>query len=1022
MTLITTKYAAAERFIKWIADRVQDDARGSNVDHLAVDPRGMYWLGRLAPETEIQNSVFGDRAERLEPCAVGIRLLPTEGGLLKVSGSANLAIWARTEGDWRKHGPIEVPFDIEIDTNRLGTTRITRVFDERISKIAPAECIKAAIDVEVIKTHGDRSEIVVTLVNLSDSDHASANDYAKARLFECMLSIADMGTDDFLLESLPDSFRYDRRVSAWGVNCGVKLLEGKFRTYDLPVFDKVRPAFWNVDDEKPDLRFSTLASNPIRSARALQNAHVRWGEDAWSLASLKKHAVDWTEQMMVEAEREREFFEKEKARISQGIVLLETNSRLRRAFCLMNEAMQISTQGKYESWRPFQIGFLLANLESCIGGDSDIVDIIWFSTGGGKTETYLGLILTAAFFDRMRGKTTGITAWSRFPLRLLSLQQTQRFANALAAAEIVRKREKIKGSHFGLGFLVGNGSTPNKISSSKQRKDRGQWDYEDQSMPNRLRMLKICPFCRKDTIKMNFNRRYWRLEHNCTNTDCDWGTGSPLPFWIVDEEVWRNLPTVIVGTLDKAAGVSMQANMRGMIAAPIGMCPEEGHGHSYSPRSGRPDGCLVPDCDAKTVELPMDANLYGMTFRLQDELHLLRDSLGAVDAHYEALLDNLQEEMSGFTPKILASSATLSGYERQSEVLYARRARVFPHPEPKIGQGFWAGNTEQKMRRYLAVAPRGQTIEYALDRMVVSLQTAIRELVDDPKKTAADLGVNEKLIPFLVDTYGTNVIYGNTLRDLDAVVRSAQTQWGEIPDPAPNVVTLTGRTVFDEVSHTLNQLELPSNEFDERVHVVAASSMMSHGVDIDRLNVMIMLGIPLATAEFIQSTARVGRLWPSLVFVVHKIARERDASIYRAFPQYVDQGDRFVEPIPITGRSRRVLERTMPGLAFARILMLHERKAKKTVWKAYGLKEYIEQHPGFKQEEAEAICGFLGYDENGTASLRADVFSWYEQFECNVGDPANSSKWANVLGPFSNGPMRSLRDVEEQVQIWGRDP
>jgi len=335
----------------------------------------------------------------------------------------------------------------------------------------------------------------------------------------------------------------------------------------------------------------------------------------------------------------------------------------------------------------------------------------------------------------------------------------------------------------------------------------------------------------------------------------------------------------------------------------------------------------------------MKEDFYGTSFRLQDELHLLRDSLGAVDAHYEALYDHLQQELSGSHAKVLASSATLSGYERQSEVLYGKTARVFPHPEPEIGEGFWSRNTQKRMRTFLAVSPRGQTVEFAVDRMMISLQSAVRELLAEPDRVANEINIDPGLAGFLADLYGTNVVYGNTLRDLDAVVRSSETQWEEIPAPPPNVTSMTGRTLFSDVSDVLEKLERPDPDFSNRLHVVAASSMMSHGVDIDRLNIMVMLGLPLTTAEFIQSTARVGRQWPSLAFVIHRIARERDASVFKAFPQYVSQGDRFVEPIPITGRSRRVLERTLPGLAFARILLMHEPIAGRSVAKARVLRD-----------------------------------------------------------------------------------
>ena len=1015
-----SKYQAAERFADWLAMRVHKDASGADVTYLETRPQGRFWLGRLAPEIEIRSHDLGDRAERLEPCAVGLRILPNKKTEpISISGRASFAVWRREPSkDWVKFGPIEVEFEAELDLDSSAEVRLEEPFKQALEAAELGGGLSAAISLQSGRLRDGRRDLTVTLVNTSDPDDPKADDYAKARMFECTLEVEDPGTEDFLLESLPDSFRYDRRVPAWGINAGVERNPSGFKTSDMPRADRKRPRFWNIDNQTPpDLRFETLSTDPLPSLEALVGAHAAWGAVAWDEEIVLGDETN--DERRTEFKKEKALFDLEAERLQEGLKALHSDAQLAKAFRFMNEAMILSARGRYDGWRPFQIGFLLANIKSCRGEEADLVDIVWFATGGGKTETYLGLILTAALFDRMRGKTTGVTAWSRFPLRLQSLQQTQRFANALAAAEIVRRRRDLGGDPFGLGFLVGDGSTPNKIPSDGKS---GPWDPSNSGLANKLRMLKACPFCRDEGLKMKFNRRYWRVEHKCTNNDCDWGTNAPLPIHVVDTEIWRNLPTVIVGTLDKAAGIAMQANMKGMIGAPRGVCSEPQHGHTYAPRYGRRNGCLVPDCEAAIEELPQSPELYGLTYRLQDELHLLRDSLGAVDAHYEALLDHLQEALSGHAPKILASSATLSGYERQSDVLYNRAARVFPHPEPQVGQGFWSGDTEQDMRRFLAVAPRGQTIEYALDRMVVSLQSAIRLAINEPERVTEEANVEATYLPFLVGLYGTNVVYGNTLRDLDAVVRSAATQWGDIPAPRPQVTSLTGRTVFEEVANTLERLEAPEADFSNRIHVVAASSMMSHGVDVDRLNVMVMLGLPLTTAEFIQATARVGRRWPALAFIVHKIGRERDASIYRAFPKYVSQGDRFVEPIPITGRSRRVLERTIPGLAFARILMLHEHLADRTVWKAYGLKEYIQKVPDFKIDEAKKVCELLGYDDAASEALKAEVEAWYERWLQRIDDPANSNKWSTELGLPALGPMRSLRDVAEQVEVRGKDP
>lgn len=1010
------RYRAAEAFVAWLARYVADDARGTANTQSDVDPRGAYWLGRLAPLAEIATSVLGDRAERLEPCAMGFRSLPSEIETNFVA-TVSFFVWKRSAQTWGKSKRIVVPIQINL-SGELGVRQWGRSdLAAAISKEAPASGLAAFVQTELSLTPAGQRELTIQLVNDANPDHPNAGSHAKGRLFECILEVDGLATDDYLLEDLPDSFRYDRRVPAWGLNCGVQRTEHGFETIDLPSFEKKRPIYWTVSDTRPDLRFATLSEDPIPQLEALHASLVSWGRHAWSIETIRKIAPSWSPELEDEVKREAAAFERECARILEGIVQLKTNETLLIAFKAMNAAMIKSARDRYHDWRPFQIGFMLANITSCVGGDRDIADIVWFSTGGGKTETYLGIILTAAFYDRLTGKITGITAWSRFPLRLLSLQQTQRFANALAGAESVRLRLAIGGDPFSLGFLVGSGATPNEVKD----RDKGPWDANDPEMPERLRMLKDCPFCHSGDIEMSFDWAVWRVDHRCINAQCEWGADRPLPIHVVDTEVWRVLPTVVVGTLDKAAGIAIQANMRGMIAEPSGFCPRPGHGHTYATRANRPHGCLVPDCTTPRGPLPMPKHRYAVGFRLQDELHLLRDSLGAVDAHYEALYDDLQDQLSGVTAKILASSATLSGYQRQSKVLYGREARVFPHPEPRAGHGFWSGAGPEGMRRYLAVAPRGQTIEYALDRIIVSLQTAIRHLLANPDEMAVEIGIESKHIDWLVHYYGTDVIYGNTLRDLDAVVRSGETQWEDIPSPRPRVASLTGRTVFTDVIDTLEELEKPAANFADRTHVVVGSSMMSHGVDIDRLNVMVMLGLPLTTAEFIQATARVGRTWPSLVFVVHKIARERDASVYRSFPQFVNQGDRFVEPIPITGNSRRVLERTISGLAFARILMLHEPMAGGSLALTRKVRDYLTAVPGFGNAEVDAICRTLRFDDTANPSLREEIERWYSYLISEVQDPANAGEFANSLGLYG-GPMMSLRDVEEQVEVWGRDP
>jgi len=1006
---------AREKFVDWLARRMTLAGRGDCDEVLEVEPSGKYWLGRLQSAEAVAESDWGDRGERLEPCAFGIKVKPRGAEPWRFNVITSFCVWLfdNSAKNWRKIGPVCIRSPIEVPA-RVGTYRYAG--DDLARALADVTgCIglSARIDVDVeVGPSGDH-ELSVSLVNDSPKEHP---DFSDTRLYQCELRIEGLDTIPFTLEALEDSFRYDRRITAYGINCGIRTEAGAIVTEDAITVDRHRPWYWNVDDPMPTMLFEDLADDPIGAAESLLLALKRWGAENWASDVLDHRANEerWSTEMRQAAARAAEDFAQECERLARGIELLRSNEALLRAFKGMNRAMSISARGKYDSWRPFQFGFLLSNLSSIVDKELErnVVDVVWFATGGGKTETYLGLLVTAALYDRMTGKISGITAWSRFPLRMLSLQQTQRFADAIASAEMVRREMGLGGDGFSLGFFVGQGATPNRIPENPKP---GEPDPDDDQMPGRYQVLEYCPFCHERSITMAFDRRMWRLEHRCGNAACVI-KGEPLPIYVVDEEIYRFLPTVVVGTLDKAASIAIQASMRGMVGAPLGVCSREGHGYTYAPRSSRPSGCLVPGCRGDRQPLPMEEYRYGPSFRLQDELHLLRDSLGAVDSHYEALYDALQNELCGSKPKILASSATLTGYEKQVDVLYRREARVFPVPPPRAGGGFWTADSESLMRRFVAIAPRGVTIEYTVDRLLTELQIAVRKLDQDRESTCAEIGVDPEFSEELLSLYGTNVVYGNTLRDLEAVTRSMETQ--VLVPGVINTASLTGKTDFSEVREILERLQRPEDSFEERLHIVSASSMMSHGVDVDRLNVMVMLGIPLSAAEFIQATARVGRRFPGLVFVVHKIGRERDAGVFRSFKQFVEQGDRFVEPIPVTRRSRRVLDRTVAGLELARLLMIHEASSGTSLTTLRTLMDYVSTGKFDVDVELDALIGALGLTSELDEPLRRDLRAWFEELRHNILVPPNDARFPSDLSP-SGPPMLSLRDVEKQVPVIG---
>lgn len=1005
---------ACERFVEWLDRQVTEEARGDALAKLNVDPSATFWLGRLASEESVATSSLGDRAERLDPCAIGVRLKPARSGPWTVTVTTTATAWLRDidpeddpDGPWRKTSPVTETVRLEIPAEG----HIIRPVLTNGLKASGAAGLHAEVRAGV-EVRDASVELIIELVNTSPIEVKGLHD---THLYETRLVVEGLRADPFQLEALPDSFRYDRLVPALGINAGVDVVDGdspSFITTDTATVKTRRPEYWNSPLPQPDLSFVALAADPVGPLEDLLAALDAWNVDHWSDSAVGSRATTqgWSDAMWSEFRTARDQVGEEAARLRSGLDLIRSDDTVRRSFMLMNRAIAYSSAGRgYDAWRPFQMGFLLGSLAFLTDQDAaaETVDTVWFATGGGKTETYLGLLVTAAFHDRLTGKSTGVTAWSRFPLRLLSLQQTQRFADALAGAERVRREEHIAGAPFSIGFLVGKGGTPNRVVKEAEN---GHPDPESAGMPDKYQVLLHCPFCQSSDIRMRFDRRYWRLGHQCLNDDCPWPERY-LPFYIVDEEIYRFLPTVVLGTLDKAASVSMQAAMRGLVGSPLGICSEEMHGYTYATRSKRPNGCLVPDCPGTRTRLPMSPEKYAPRLRLQDELHLLRDSLGAVDSHYESLLDHLQTGLGAPRAKVVASSATLSGHDRQVDVLYRRQGRVFPLQGPTADASFWSRRSSAPLRRFVAVAPRGVTLEHVSDRTINVLQASMRRLASMPREVCKQAGIAPAHADKLLDLYGTDIVYGNTLHEVEAAERSLATN----ADMPVNSVQLTGSTDFDEVREVLDRLESPEPDFEERIHVVAASSMLSHGVDVSRLNVMVMLGLPLGTAEFIQTSARVGRSHPGLVYVLHKIGRERDAATFRQFHHYITHGDRFVDPVPITRRSRRVLRKTMPGIVEARRLMLME-PAAGNLATVKALRGYAQSHNLSPADQTVEIARALGFDDEDSALLREEIREWLATWFANLFDPASPARFPNELSP--DAPMISLRDVESRVSVW----
>ncbi|AJQ92294.1 helicase-related protein [Gynuella sunshinyii] len=1023
-----TEQEALEIFSDQLAKVVVREARGDDYYELENSPQHKFWLGRLLPEVDVNAISMDGLEQRLEPCAITVRFRHSKIASSRLRCKLKCSVWLYqvNSATWHKVNIESDLVEINIDSTESFATYAESEFSSLLHEHSGLEHFSARLDLEVVASTEECWEISLSLVNCGDSSRDDR--HVDTRLYEAELSIHDIDLVPYEIEALPDSYRYNRFADAYGTNCGVvfDFKEKTLTTSDVTVVDRHRPDYWGGDSEPPNLRFDHLqsASNVLSVCRNIIDSADKWRSSNWSKEVLRARSEHerWTDEMLSQAVMDSSKFDDELSRLRQGLVLLESNSGLLKSIIYMNTAMEmIGTRKGYTSWRPFQFSFLLANLSSIINTaeDSDIVDVVWFATGGGKTETYLGLLVTAMFHDRLTGKSTGITAWTRFPLRMLSLQQTQRFADAIAAAEIVRSENHIDGDEFSLGFFIGSKATPNRIYDSPKKDDPSTPNINDPSSFNKYSsVLEKCPFCGNRSVGVKFDRVLWKTDLFCKNTDCI-KYNSKIPIHIVDHEIYRFLPTIVVGTLDKAAQLHMNSGMSCFTGAPWGICSEPGHGHTYAPRSDFRNGCLVWECNAQVNPLPMPADKYPPRFRLQDELHLLRDSLGAVDSHYESLYDHLSEQVTGGKSKILASSATLNGYEKQTEELYMRGARLFPSVDPKQGQGLWSTESNNLMRKYIGIAPRGLTLEWVTEQIVSITQSIIREMISDPSGTCSKLGVDEMWAELIINLYGTELVYGNTLRDIEAVNRSGELQQ-LIANRQVNWESLTSKVQFDEVSEVLKRLQSPEDDFYERIHAITASSMISHGVDVDRLNLMIMMGLPLGTSDFIQATARVGRRYPGIVFVVHKIARERDAQVYRLFENFVNQADRFVEPIPITRKSKRVLSRTLSGIALSRITAYYEKISGRSLQSTSSLRNFVTSDAFDVQIEIDEITKTLGFTGKMDASLRSEVASWYQEFINILLSNSQDHKFPSDCIPGGEKPMLSLRDVDSQVPIFGR--
>ena len=595
-------------------------------------------------------------------------------------------------------------------------------------------------------------------------------------------------------------------------------------------------------------------------------------------------------------------------RLKDGVALLDGDEVAKQAFIMANEAMYnqflhysvVSGDrksfdepvGYTRCWRPFQLAFILINIRSIVDvtcADRGFVDLIWFPTGGGKTEAYLGLAAFTLIWERLSRMTSaGVTVFMRYTLRLLTSQQFDRASSLICALESMRRRlpDLLGQREFRIGLWVGGDASPNtRDDAEKSRRKYVEKDEGGNPFP-----VRKCPWCGhslEDNKRASYrrDRATGKVLYVCPNGDCEFSKGDGLPLDVVDEEVYAKPPSLLVGTIDKFAMIPYR--------------------REAFPLFGIADG-----------ERRLPPKLI-----IQDELHLISGPLGSMAGHYETLISSLCErEVNGelILPKIVASTATVSRAKEQCNQLYAcGEEKVFQFPPSGIDYDdsfFSIEDKEARGRRYVGVFV--PTLNAA--------STNIRlyaDLLWEPA-TWKDVTDEQK------DPYWTTVGYYGTTRELGQAVT-----WmgGDIPERLwehkrraertgddtvryINVAKeLTGRKDADEVRKGLDSLSVPYPSRNA-VDLCFATNMISVGLDVGRLGLMVVEGQPKTTAEYIQATSRVGRgKAKGIVFVVYSTTKPRDRSHYENFAMYHQSFYQNVEPSSVTAFCRQVRDRALFG-------------------------------------------------------------------------------------------------------------
>lgn len=652
-------------------------------------------------------------------------------------------------------------------------------------------------------------------------------------------------------------------------------------------------------------------------------------------------------------------------RMKEGVEVLKSNEKVNRAFKLMNHSMllqqlhysietrnwildkgnitgvkdaiipNINDSSTWKqglgAWRPFQLAFILMNLNAMLDsrhGDREMVDLIWFPTGGGKTEAYLGLSAFTIFLKRLKDKNdSGTTVLMRYTLRLLTAQQFQRAAALICACDKIRKKneEELGTARITIGLWVGSDSTPNKRDEARRAFQIMEQGREED---NPFIVLK-CPWCgsqmgylkeaRTNKVKGYKRRKIGTKEtiiYQCDNQQCDFSKPDfNLPLVVIDEDIYDNPPTLLIGTVDKFAMLTWKPEAKTIFGF-------RGNERIFSPPE------LI----------------------IQDELHLISGPLGSMVGLYETMIEELCTS-NNIKPKIIASSATISRAKEQINSLYGRgtnNVNIFPAQCLSAGDSFFA---------YEDTTSTGRIYTGIFASALPSHATAQVRVISALLQSVKYIPVAEEI---LRDPYWTALTYFNSIRELGhaaTLIRADIREYmnsiwirkaikGDERRFINRDIELTSRINSNDIPEYLEQLSKSwtGDKTEYPVDVCLATNMISVGVDIPRLGLMTVIGQPKTTSEYIQATSRVGRSkkGPGLVFTIYNCSKPRDRSHFEHFQEYHSKIYSKVEPTSVTPFSAPARERGLHAILVG-LIRFYSTDLSATAPRPFPQKEVIER-------------------------------------------------------------------------------